>query len=149
MAQFALVKPMGRTFSAKTKRRALKRAAGRCECGCGQRLAPPRIRYDHRIPWEISHDSSLANCQVLALGCDHRKTYGTDIPAIAKVKRQFDRHHGIAGPGHGAQPMPCGARSRLSKTFFRGVQPRLNHSEKHALCMKKKSISGAGATDGT
>lgn len=127
-----------RRFSAATKRLAWKRADNTCECGCGLSLIPPHIRYDHRIPWEISRDSSLANCQVLTLGCDRHKTYQRDLATIAKLVRQSDRHLGISGPGKGPRPMRYGARSKLKKTFRNGVVPRLNGAQLHARTMAKR-----------
>jgi hypothetical protein len=120
-----------RHFSKPTKRLAWKRADGACECGCGLPLIPPHIRYDHRIPWWISRDSSLSYCQILRSECDRRKTYPHDLPLIAKAKRQEDFHLGISGPGLGARPMRYGARSALSKTFRNGVVMRVSQAEKH------------------
>jgi 5-methylcytosine-specific restriction enzyme A len=62
---------MTRRFTRKVKRLAFDRCGGRCEgrlddgARCAVTLATGRIIYDHRIPWEISRDSSLVNCQVL------------------------------------------------------------------------------------
>src|SRR5215471_16515726 len=77
-----------RTFSAETKRLAWKRCGARCEFehritdGSGQTISrrcdlplfAGNIIYDHVIAWEISRNSSLANCQVICVGCNREKT---------------------------------------------------------------------------
>lgn len=77
-------------FTDAVRRAAWARCGGRCE-GCGRDLAGIRYTYDHTIPFRRSRDSSLANCKVLCNdgpdSCDHRKTYGEDLPGIAAAKR--------------------------------------------------------------
>jgi hypothetical protein len=94
--------------------------------------------FDHIIPWEFTRDSSPANCQVLCLTCDWLKTYRHDLPAIAQAGRKADFHLGIAGPGRGKRPMPCGRNSPLTKTFHHGVRPRLSQAEKHQQFIKRR-----------
>lgn len=124
-----------RHFSPGIRRAALQRAAGNCECGCSLPLIAPRIRYDHRIPWAISRDSSLANCQVLRLDCDAQKTYRRDLTDIAKVRRVTDKHLGIKGPGLGAHPMACGRNSKLKRKIGGGCKPRTTQVAEHARVM--------------
>lgn len=77
-------------FTDAVRRAAWARCGGHCE-GCGRDLAGIRYTYDHTIPFRRSRDSSLANCKVLCNdgpdSCDHRKTYGEDLPGIAALKR--------------------------------------------------------------
>jgi 5-methylcytosine-specific restriction protein A len=77
-------------FTDAVRRDAWARCGGRCE-GCGKSLAGIRYTYDHTIPFRRSRDSTLANCKVLCNdgpeSCDHRKTYGEDLPGIAANKR--------------------------------------------------------------
>jgi hypothetical protein len=107
----------GRFFSRSIKRAAYERAGGFCECGCGGPLSIGRIRYNHRIPWKTSRDSSLSNCQVLRVECDRVITYTRDIPQLAKSERVRDRHLGIIRPGMGPRPLPGGRNDRLKKTI--------------------------------
>ena len=78
-------------FSATTKRKAFDRAmmqGGKCQCGCGQDLQPPRIAYDHILPDALGGKPELANCQVLNAACHQRKTSTEDVPRIRKADRQ-------------------------------------------------------------
>lgn len=99
-------------FSRKTKVAAWERADGRCEHEefrrgqllrdngdfirerCNKKLFPGDIFYDHIIPEAISHDNSLANCQVLCRDHHDAKTRKADVPTIAKVKRVQANHIG-------------------------------------------------------
>ena len=108
---------MARTaeFSRKTKMAAWERADGRCEHEdiyrsqhssrrlfirerCNKKLSTGDIFYDHRIPEAISHDNSLANCQVLCRAHHDEKTATADVPTIAKVKRIQAKHVGASKP---------------------------------------------------
>jgi len=103
-----------RNFSAAVKRAAWQHCNGRCQ-DCTAPVAAGSFIYDHIVPWELTRNSSLANCQVLCLTCDDDKTYGRDIPMIAEADRKADFHLGITGPGRGRCPIPCGRSSRWSK----------------------------------
>jgi hypothetical protein len=132
---------MARQFNKEVERAAFSRCRGRCEI-CTAKLAAGNINYDHIIPWALSRDSSLTNCQVLCNGCHRDKTISRDRPSIDKAKRVSDFHLGIAGPGLGRSPMPCGRRSDLIKTFRHGVQARLSQSAKHRRAMAKRGPWG-------
>lgn len=123
-----------RHFSSKIKRDAWKRARGHCD-KCTAKLTTGNIIYDHVIPWDISHDSSLKNCQVLCWNCNETKTYRLDAPPIARVHRIFDRAIGIERP---KQKLPGGKDSRLSKTIRGAVVTRQSQSEKHKVAMKNR-----------
>src|SRR6266852_2281906 len=73
---------MSRQFSKEIERTAFFRAKGRCE-GCSARLASGDIHYDHIVPWALSFDSSIANCQVLCNPCHRDKTANRDVPPAA------------------------------------------------------------------
>lgn len=122
-----------RHFSTKTKRDAWKRCKGHCE-KCTTKLSTGNIIYDHVIPWEISHDSSLENCQCLCKSCDGQKTYGQDLSTIAKVHRIEDRAIGIERP---SKKLPGGRNTGLTLTMRRGPQRRMSQSEKHRNLMTK------------
>ncbi len=128
---------MSRQFPKEIERAAFFRSHGRCQ-GCGAKLASGDIHYDHVVPWALSCDSSLANCQVLCNGCHRDKTANRDVPSIAKAKRQADFHQGIAGPGLGQSPMPAGRLSRLRKTFRHGVVPRATQVELYQRFMRER-----------
>lgn len=134
-----------RNFKKPVKRAAFARcqdAAGtpRCECGsCGR--APLYVgHYDfhHLVPWAISRDSSLSNCAVWRDECHDRETAAVDIPAIAKANRRRDAHYGTGAPPR--HPMRAGRRSSVSKSFRRGLIPRLTHAQKHAAFLAGRAI---------
>lgn len=112
-----------RNFSPATKRLAFSRCKGRCElCRC--KLTDGLTRYDHVIPWELSRDSSLANCQVLCRTHHDAKTYQTDIPAIVKARHRFDRM--IGARQMSSRPMPCSRNSGFKKTMRGQIVSRMN-----------------------
>jgi len=78
-----------RNFSAAVKRAAWQRCNGRCQ-DCTAPVAAGGFIFDHIVPWELTRDSSIANCQVLCLTCDDDKTYGRDIPMIAEADRKAE-----------------------------------------------------------
>jgi hypothetical protein len=124
-------RPGRRTFSAETMRLAWKRCNRQCQQCTRQITGAGDIEFDHIIPWEISNDSTLGNCQVLCTDCHAEKTATADVPAIAASDRKADFHIGIRGPGKGKKPMPAGRNSRQSKTIHNGVVPRVSQAEKH------------------
>lgn len=137
-------RPGRRTFSAETKRLAWKRCNGQCKQCTRAVTGAGDIEFDHIIAWEISHDSSLANCQVLCVDCHQTKTATVDIPSIAAMNRKADFHLGIRGPGRGKSPLPGGKRDRdgragrLSMTIRNGVVPRLSQAEKHRRLIARR-----------
>jgi 5-methylcytosine-specific restriction protein A len=84
-----------REFPRSVKLAAFQRAKGRCEAeGCGAKLMPGHYRYDHQLPDGLGGKPTLENCQVLCDDCDGPKTYGRDIPMMAKadrIKRKRER----------------------------------------------------------
>jgi hypothetical protein len=127
-----------RTFAAETKRLAWKRCENKCQ-SCGAPVTGAGdIVYDHIVPWILTRDSSLANCQVLCLTCDDIKTHTRDLPAIAKADRQGDFHRGISGPGLGRSPMPCGRNSPRRRTLAGRVVERLSQAERHVIAMRER-----------
>jgi hypothetical protein len=123
-----------RHFSAKIKRLAWKRCAGHCE-KCTTKLSTGNIIYDHVIPWEISYDSSLENCRVTCKTCDASKTYGEDIPIIAKVHRIYDRAIGIERSG---PKLPGGRESDIRKKLNGKVVRRPERGEEHRRLMAQR-----------
>jgi 5-methylcytosine-specific restriction endonuclease McrA len=85
---------MRRDFTKAVKLAAFQRADGRCE-KCTAQLYPGKYRYDHVVPDTFGGAPTLENCQVICIACDSEKTYGKDIPAIAKNNRMRERNLGI------------------------------------------------------
>jgi len=85
---------MRREFSVWVKAQAALRANGRCQ-GCPCRTGVGNIFYDHIVPDALGGEPTLENCQVLCKTCHDDKTRKTDVPRIAKTKRQGRKHMGI------------------------------------------------------
>ncbi|HEY7298569.1 MAG TPA: hypothetical protein VH684_11590 [Xanthobacteraceae bacterium] len=96
--------------------------------------------------WHVSHTPSRprafgGGCTGIAHAiCNLEHAARIEAPRRAKTDRVGLRHIGAAGPGLGKRPMPAGKRSRLTKTFRNGVQPRLTHAEKHAAFLARRAI---------
>lgn len=134
---------MSRQFSRETKRLVWNQSGGRCEYvrdgeRCNAQLTPGNRIYDHIIAWEISHDSSFGNCQVICTRCDREKKTPADARRIAETRHKRDFHLGITGPGLGRSPMRGGRRSRERKTFRHGVVPRVTQQEAHRRMIAKR-----------
>lgn len=128
-----------RHFSRSTKRAAYARSNGRCEnstCGIALPAGWGGIHFDHRIPWAISRDSSLDNCQCLCFQCHGEKSATRDVPTIAKVQRIADERIGIKR--YSAQPLPAGKRSAISKKLNGEVVKRQSQAEKHRAAMARR-----------
>lgn len=82
-------------FDKKTRIAAFDRCGGKCE-KCEMKLKVGTGEYDHVIPYYISRDSSLSNCQVLCTPCHRAPGAKTadDQRDIAKVKRIKMKHEG-------------------------------------------------------
>ena len=98
-------------FPRKVKAAAFERAKGFCE-GCGAKLATGRIEYDHRVPDALGGEPTLDNCVVLCRACHGEKTATGDVPRIAKMKRQRDRHIGAHASKN---PIPGGRKSKWKR----------------------------------
>jgi 5-methylcytosine-specific restriction protein A len=97
-------------FSTRTKALAFQRANGKCD-GCGIRLQPGRIAYDHVVPDGLNGDTGIDNCAVLCTPCHKQKTRG-DVGNIAKAKRREARH---IGAHKSRNPLPGGKLSKWRK----------------------------------
>lgn len=85
-----------REFSNYVKAQAALRANGRCE-KCTARLVGP-YHFDHIVPDAMGGEPTLENCALLCKACHSAKTTKSDIPRIAKTKRQQRKHMGIKKP---------------------------------------------------
>ena len=54
------------------------------------------IEFDHIIPWEISHDSSLGNCQVLCTDCHEAKTAAVVSASGPNAPGPMNERNGMA-----------------------------------------------------
>lgn len=104
-------------FSKKVRAEAFLRCDGKCQ-SCGMKLKQSEGEYDHIIPYALSEDSTLSNCQVLCVPC-HRgvgaKT-SEDIKAISKAKRNWLKHTG-------AWPK---SKATIKSRGFSSYRPALN-----------------------
>lgn len=98
-------------FTLKVRQQAFARCKSMCEI-CGATLPGGLLKYefDHIIPYFLTQDSSVGNCQVLCLPChrgvadigmkksDFDQMIGSktadDAAVIAKVKRLEAKHNG-------------------------------------------------------
>lgn len=98
-----------REFTSDTKRQAVRRSGGICEChllakagipgfrldGCGLSIGVGNCFFEHvNTSWH-SGDNSLDNAAVLTRTCWRNKTRTYDLPKIAKTKRQQNMRFGI------------------------------------------------------
>ena len=87
-----------REFPVSVKKAAFERAAGHCECGCGQPFTPgDGPEYHHRVEDALDGAPVLDNCMVVRRTC-HRAVSITRAPFIAKAARLERKEHGITAP---------------------------------------------------
>jgi 5-methylcytosine-specific restriction endonuclease McrA len=86
-----------REFGDRVRMDAYARSGGKCE-NCGYLLKPGGFVYNHTIPDYLGGEPSLQNCEVLCRVCDLARTFGSDIPKIAKTRRIRKREAGIRRP---------------------------------------------------
>lgn len=110
---------MRREFPAKVKAAAALRANGHCE-QCTRKLMAGDWHYDHEIPDQLGGEPTLENCKVLCRSCHSLKTRKTDIPRIAKAKRNFNAARGIKK----RSAFPCSRSSKWKKKINGTVELR-------------------------
>lgn len=113
-----------KNFTKATQREAYNRSNGICEChrvwqlptyrtGCGVRLSPGNVFYEHIEPDRLGGLNDLDNCAALTKTCWKLKTSGYDRPKIDKSKRQHDRARGIRSSQ--LRPLPGTKASGIKK----------------------------------
>lgn len=112
-----------RNFTKATKREALLRSAGICEChrvwqlkrpqGCGVALRSGHVYYEHIEQDALGGDNSLDNCAALTTTCWREKTDRIDLRVIARNNRQRDNAWGTRTLSW--RPMPGTKRSGIRK----------------------------------
>ena len=96
---------------------------GRCGCGCGGKLdhAGEGTVDEHLNPLGLTGTNDLANRSIWRKPCSDAKTYGTDLPAIAKAKRIEARETGTRRERkpipQRVDPWPKGVRKFPSRPF--------------------------------
>ena len=102
-------------FSKRTKIEAFAIAGGRCQCGCGSKLTPGEVEYDHRIPAAIGGSNDLNNCVVMRKKCHRQKTTDKDIPEISKSQRIAEKAMGLRKSRSGFRRPPPGHKYQWSR----------------------------------
>ena len=125
-----------RTFRREIKSLAFERTGGHCQ-KCPAPLLVGNYEYDHVIPWELCHDSSLANCEVLCCPC-HANKSRLDAAILAKSDRQRDKHRGAMNKSQ--RPLPGGRDSGQSKTVSGRVVERMTQGEKLTMTLRERSF---------
>ena len=105
-----------REVSKLVKRTAWTRSEGRCEASGSlyglepnQRCNAPlskAVIYDHINPVRNSDDATLENCLCICEVCNRIKTYGRDLPMLAKTQRLEDKRKGIGRQKRKIQSRP-------------------------------------------
>lgn len=98
---------------------------------------------DPRDRWEAHHDIAPAafggrHMVPMHAACHRDYTARFTAPLVAKSNRQRKKHLGLKRSHH---PLPCGKRSRKSKTMRHGVVPRMTLAQKHAAMLEARRIS--------
>lgn len=106
-------------FPNKTKLLAWERSGGLCQI-CGMKIIG-RAEYDHCLPLALGGLSDLPNCICVCSKCHRLKTSTSDIPRIAKAKRQ-ERSH--IGAKQSRNPMPGSRASKWKRTIGGKVEKR-------------------------
>lgn len=115
-----------REFSKETKRAALARSGGVCEChlmpwifpvACGLRLGHGNTFFEHINPDGAGGGNDIANAAVLTRTCWKAKTDSYDKGKVAKVIRQRDFNDNTETETSPYQRLPFGRNSNLKRTF--------------------------------
>lgn len=116
-----------REFSIQVRRDARQRSEGRCEATGtvyglrpGQRCNMPLdrgVEFDHATADGLGGEATLENCVCVCKPCHAFKSARHDTPAVAKMKRQRDKHLGLR---KSSRPMP-GSRASKWKNKMDGT----------------------------
>ena len=92
--------------------------AGKCGCGCGQRLEPGQVDEEHSIP--VAFDGPEKPDSLWRRDCHKRKTK-KDVKAIAKTNRIIRKNNGTWRPNR----KKIQSRNTLSKEHRKAVRERM------------------------
>jgi hypothetical protein len=115
------------------KVRVFDASRGRCHICCQKIRVGSPWHVEHKIPLWAGGMDILENMAPAHLSCHAQKT-SEEATGRAKETRVRANHLGIPKPG---TKLPGGRRSSETKTFSKGVQPRLSGREKHTALMEK------------
>lgn len=124
-------------FTTETKRLAVKRSNGICEChllakagvpgfsvnGCGVFIGVGNTFFEHIEPSYFAGRNDLDNIAAISRTCWKTKTAKFDLPKIAKTKRQQNMRFGIKSESGQAI---AGTKRSGWKSFMRGGWERRN-----------------------
>ena len=110
---------MRQNFPARVKVARFKMCGGMCE-GCGAKLFPPKLAYDHDNPDGLTGAPTVENARCLCLPCHKAKTK-IDVGRIAKAKRQEAAHLNAKRSG---RPMAGSRASGWKKPMNRPAERR-------------------------
>ena len=82
-------------FPKAIKEAALERAAGHCECGCGDPFSNELIYGHWPVPAALGGPATLDNCRVHNKRCELRMTSARDRPMIDRAKRGLEKRLGL------------------------------------------------------
>lgn len=120
--------PKRRAMTAARKRRIWTKQNGLCGCDCGEPvdLSGPHVRYDHTISFFIAPelDDDGPNVKAVRTICDAPKTYGQDIPTIAKIKRIIRKADPETRPQPKMQSRGFTRHPTMKRTLSGKVVPR-------------------------
>ena len=96
-------------FTKSTKAQAFLAANGICQCGCGVKLTPGEVQYDHwPVPAALGGSNDVTNCRPLRTKCHRRITAEKDVPTIAKAVRVSEKAMGLRKSSRGFRKAPDG-----------------------------------------
>lgn len=125
-----------REFSPDTKRQAVRRSGGICEChllakagvpgfniqGCGVQIGVGNCFFEHIEPSYFAGRNDLGNIAAISRTCWKTKTAKYDLPKIAKTKRQQNMRFGIKSES--GRPIDGSKRSAFRKKLNGQVEWR-------------------------
>ena len=110
---------MRQNFPARVRVARFKMCGGMCE-GCGAKLFPPKLAYDHDNPDGLTGEPTLTNCRVVCLPCHKTKT-AKDQADIARAKRREARH---LGAKRSSRPIAGGRNSPWKRKLDGTIERR-------------------------
>jgi 5-methylcytosine-specific restriction protein A len=115
------------------------RYAGRCQCGCGRKIAASEVWHcDHIVALINGGINCESNLQPL-LVIHHLDKTGADVAEKAKIAAQRLKHLGLH---RSSRPLPFGRNSVYKKTIRGAVIERVSQSEAHRTLMRRRDLCG-------
>jgi 5-methylcytosine-specific restriction endonuclease McrA len=121
-----------REFPKSVRQAALLRSDQRCEAvgerygfEPGQRCDAPLaygVQFDHELPDWYGGEPTLENCRAICVRCHKHATHRVDAPAMAKARRNHEKHTGTKAKSR--RPMPGSRASGFRKRMDGRVERR-------------------------